>query len=76
VPVRADASAWQPGTTATVTASLARVPAGKWHVALAMPAAERTTAQDPAFAIQTANVGTWNARTGVNDLDQVVTVGR
>jgi hypothetical protein len=75
VPVRADASAWQPGTTATVTASLTRVPAGTWHVALALPAAERSTAQDPAFAIQTANVGTWDAQAGVNQLGQVVTVG-
>ncbi|PZE87113.1 DUF4832 domain-containing protein [Curtobacterium sp. MCBD17_032] len=76
VPVRADASSWQPGTTATVTASLARVPSGKWRVALALPAPERSIAADPDFAIQTANVGTWNARTGVNDLGQVVSVRR
>ncbi|PZE69816.1 DUF4832 domain-containing protein [Curtobacterium sp. MCBD17_021] len=76
VPVRADASSWQPGTTATVTASLARVPSGRWHVALALPAPERSIAADPDFAIQTANVGTWDARTGVNDLDQVVSVRR
>jgi len=76
VPVRADASSWQPGTTATVTASLRGVPAGKWDVALAMPAAERSVSRDPAFAIQTANVGTWDATTGVNRLGQVVTVRR
>jgi hypothetical protein len=76
VPVRADASAWQPGTTATVRASLAGVPSGKWDVALAMPAAERSVARDPAFAIQTANVGTWDADAGANRLGQVVTVRR
>ncbi|PYY41428.1 DUF4832 domain-containing protein [Curtobacterium sp. MCPF17_046] len=76
VPVRADASSWQPGTTATVTASLARVASGTWRVALALPAPEQSIARNPDFAIQTANVGTWKAGTGVNDLQQVVSVRR
>lgn len=76
VPVRADASSWQPGRTATVRASLAHVPNGRWSVALALPAPERSVAGNPAFAIQTANTGTWDARTGVNRLGQTVVVRR
>lgn len=76
VPTRADARDWQPGRSVTVSASLRGVPRGTWHVALALPAPERTIADDPAFAIRTANVGTWDARTGVNRLGQTVTVRR
>ncbi|BDZ49796.1 hypothetical protein GCM10025867_20370 [Frondihabitans sucicola] len=76
VPVKADADTWQPGRTITVGASLARVPAGHWSVALALPAPERSLAHDVDYAIQTANVGTWDARAGVNRLHQTVTVGR
>lgn len=74
VPVRADASSWQPGRTVTVRASLAHLPKGRWDVALALPAPERSVASNPAFAIQTANTGTWDARAGVNRLGQTVVV--
>lgn len=76
VPVRGDADTWQPGRTVSVSMSLARVPAGHWSVALALPAPEKTIARDARYAIQTANVGTWDAGTGVNRLHQTVTVGR
>ena len=76
VPVRADASSWQPGLTVTLRASLAHLPKGRWDVALAMPAPERSVASNPAFAIQTANTGTWDARAGVNRLGQTVVVRR
>ncbi|WIB70742.1 DUF4832 domain-containing protein [Curtobacterium sp. MCBD17_026] len=74
VPVRADASSWQPGRTVTVRASLAHLPKGRWDIALALPAPERSVASNPAFAIQTANTGTWDARAGVNRLGQTVVV--
>jgi hypothetical protein len=75
VPVRTDVRSWQPGQTVTVSASLRGLPKGTWSLALALPAAERSTAGNPDFAVQTANVGTWDAKTGRNQLDQTVTVG-
>jgi hypothetical protein len=74
VPVDTDASSWQPGQSVTVRSSLADVPNGRWSVALALPAPEASVAADPAFAIQTANTGTWDASTGVNRLGQTVVV--
>ncbi|MCS5717161.1 DUF4832 domain-containing protein [Herbiconiux sp. CPCC 205763] len=70
----ADARRWLPGTTTTVTASLAEVPAGTYSLALALRAPDAGTAADPRFAVQTANVGTWNTTTGVNELGQTVTI--
>lgn len=70
-----DARTWLPGTTTTLTASLDAVPDGDYEASLALPAADLGTAADPRFAIRTANVGTWDAATGLNDLGQAVTVG-
>ncbi|KQO60334.1 DUF4832 domain-containing protein [Curtobacterium sp. Leaf261] len=74
VPVRTDVRSWQPGQTVTVAAQLPHLSRGSWSVSLALPAAERSVSGDPDFAIQTANVGTWDARTGLNRLNQTVTV--
>jgi hypothetical protein len=74
VPIKADADTWQPGKTVTVSAALKHVPRGTYSVALALPAPEKTIDGNSNYAIQTANVGTWNARAGVNDLKQKVTV--
>lgn len=76
VPVKADADSWQPGATTTISASLGKVPSGRWSVSLALPAPERSIALDADYAIQTANVGTWDAKQGVNRLGQTVTIGR
>jgi len=67
-----DARTWAPGETTTVSVSLATVPAGRYAASLALPAAEPSIAADPRFAIQTANVGTWDAAAGVNDLHQTI----
>ncbi|WP_108249076.1 DUF4832 domain-containing protein [Planctomonas deserti] len=69
-----DARTWLPGTTTTLSATLDAVPEGTYEASLALPAADPGTAADPRYAIQTANVGTWNAETGLNDLGQSVTV--
>ncbi|PJJ73156.1 LPXTG-motif cell wall-anchored protein [Diaminobutyricimonas aerilata] len=70
-----DARTWLPGTTSTITASLDGIPAGTYTASLALPSADEATADDPRFAIQLANVGTWDAATGLNALQQTVTIG-
>lgn len=70
----ADARTWLPGTTTTLTASLAGVPAGQYDTYLALPSSDAATSDDARFAIQTANVGTWDAASGLNDLQQSVTI--
>lgn len=72
LPLGSDARTWAPGETTTVSVSLATVPAGRYSASLALPAAEPSIADDPRFAIQTANVGTWVAATGLNDLHQTI----
>jgi len=74
VPFRTDIRNWAPGTTTTIKAKVTGVAAGRYHAYLAMPAARASIAADPAYAIQTANVGTWMARTGLNDLQQRITL--
>jgi len=72
---QADARTWLPGTTTTLTATVdASVAAGSYELALALPSADAGTTGDPRFAIQTANIGTWDAAAGVNLLGQTVTV--
>lgn len=39
-----------------------------------MPSASASVADDPRFAVQVANEGTWDAATGVNDLGQQIVV--
>ncbi len=75
VPVDADARAWASGDEVTLDVPLGAVPAGEYRVALALPAPEPSIAADPRYAIRTANLGTWDAATGRNDLGQVGRVG-
>ncbi|MFI6423777.1 DUF4832 domain-containing protein [Promicromonospora sp. NPDC050880] len=75
VPFGSDARSWLPGTTTTLTAALADVPAGTYTLALGLPSADAGTSGDPRFAIRTANVGTWDTTRGVNVLEGTVTVG-
>ena len=74
LPLDSDARTWAPGETTTVSVSLADVPAGQYRASLALPAPEESIAGDPRFAIQTANVGTWVADRGLNDLGQTITL--
>jgi hypothetical protein len=70
----ADARFWLPGTTTTLSVTLDEVPEGSYDLALALPSVDAQTAADPRFAVQTANVGTWNAAAGSNSLAQSVVV--
>ncbi|GAA3666236.1 DUF4832 domain-containing protein [Microbacterium marinilacus] len=69
-----DARRWAPGTTTTLTAEIpaADVGSGTYELALGLPAADAGTADDPRFAVRTANVGTWDAAAGLNLLGQTV----
>lgn len=75
LPLDSDARTWAPGETTTVSVSLAELPAGQYRASLALPAPEESIAADPRYAIQTANLGTWVADRGLNDLGQVITLG-
>jgi LPXTG-motif cell wall-anchored protein len=71
-----DARTWLPGTTTTLTATLgASLGTGSYTLGLALPSDDAGTSNDPRFAIQTANTGTWDAATGVNLLGQTVALG-
>ncbi|WP_375387539.1 DUF4832 domain-containing protein [uncultured Amnibacterium sp.] len=75
VPIRTDVRRWVAGATTTVRAAIRHLPAGRYHVLLSLPAVQKPTANDPRYAIRTANVGTWLASIGLNDLHQTVRVG-
>jgi hypothetical protein len=65
-----DVQRWEPGLN-TVDVKL-RVPAtlapGDYRLSLALPDADATLATRTAYSVQFANVGTWDATTGVNVL--------
>lgn len=78
----ADARRWLPGTTTTLSTTLdmsdpalASLPEDSYSLAVALPSSDAGTAADPRFAVQTANLGTWNAAEGTNSLHQTVVVG-
>ncbi|MGN6444087.1 DUF4832 domain-containing protein [Amnibacterium sp.] len=74
VTLKTDVRRWAAGTTTTVRAAIRHLPRGTYSVYLAMPAADRSTAKDPRYAIRTANIGTWRASSGLNDLHQTVRI--
>jgi hypothetical protein len=74
--VGSDPRRWSPGTT-TISQDV-RMPAamspGTYDLLLSMPDPISTLSTNPAFAIQLANVGTWEAGTGFNRLLTSVSV--
>lgn len=76
VPLGQDARTWAAGETVTLSVPLNDVPPGRYRAYLSLPAAEASVAADPRFAIQVANVGTWDAQRGLNDLRQTIVVGK
>ncbi|MFJ4036454.1 DUF4832 domain-containing protein [Microbacterium sp. NPDC090007] len=74
VPLDVDARTWAPGREIELTVPLRGVDPGQYRVSLFLPAPEASIAGDPRFAIRAANLGTWDAATGRNDLGQVVRV--
>ena len=69
-----DVRRWAAGSTVNLAATVKGIPAGTYSVHLSIPSADSATRTDPKFAVQTANQGTWNATTGLNDLKQTLTI--
>jgi Domain of unknown function (DUF4832)/Domain of unknown function (DUF4874)/Cellulose binding domain len=66
-----DPRRWWSGQTTTVSISVqlpSNIPAGTYNLYLNLPDPASTLINNPAYAIQLANVGLWNAQTGFNSL--------
>jgi hypothetical protein len=73
-----DPRRWMPGEDTRVRANLvlpSRVLPGAYRLALALPSASASLAHRADYAVRTANVGTWNAAKGWNELGVTVRVG-
>lgn len=73
VPLVSDPRRWLPNGETTViseTVTIPKdVPVGSYDLYLYMPDAYASIADDPRYAIRFANVGTWDAETGMNRLN-------
>jgi hypothetical protein len=68
---------WQPGTTTRVTINNplpVNLPAGTYDLLLNLPDPSPSLLTRPEYSIQLANVGTWEAATGFNSLQQSLIV--
>ncbi len=78
VPQGQDARLWLPahGVTKTLSAAIpaSGLPNGDYDVFLNLNDPETSLSNNPNFSIRTANTGLWEASTGYNDLQTVVTV--
>ncbi len=75
--LRADPRWWVPGQLLAISELVtipADIPAGTYNLYLYLPDASPSIAADPRYAVRFANVGTWDASTGMNDLLCSVTV--
>lgn len=74
VPLAVDVRSLAPGTTRlSLPLTTPSVP-GTYALSLALPDASPSLAGDPAYAVQLANEGVWDATSGLNDLGQTLTV--
>ncbi|MEV6342677.1 DUF4832 domain-containing protein [Actinoplanes sp. NPDC051851] len=75
VTIPADVRTWTPGKKVSLAVTF-KAPAtkGGYTLQLALPDPSSTLASKPAYAIQLANKGTWNAVTGRNNLGATLTV--
>jgi hypothetical protein len=74
----ADPRRWAPAQDSRIRTDVALpdwVQPGTYHLALALPSASADLAHRADYAIRTANVGTWNAANGWNELGVTVRVG-
>ena len=78
IQLASDPRRWLPnGVQTTIDEMLTipdNVPAGTYQLYLYMPDASPSIAADPRYAVRLANVGTWDAATGMNSLLTTVTV--
>ena len=67
-----DIKLWKSGFSLQIVQSLSlNVPTGTYQLFLSLPDSQST---NPLFAIQCANVGTWDAAKGYNNLNQTVSI--
>lgn len=78
LPIAVDVRRWLPGTHhLTIDVPLTGVRPGSYRLALALPSPYASTSARPEYAIQTANLSTWNASKGWNELAvSVIVTGR
>ena len=75
--LQADPRRWIPGQLLSISELVtipADIPAGTYNLYLYLPDASPSITADPRYAVRFANVGTWDASTGMNDLLCSVTV--
>ena len=75
--LQADPRRWIPGQLLSISELVtipADIPAGTYNLYPYLPDASPSIAADPRYAVRFANVGTWDASTGMNDLLCSVTV--
>ena len=70
--IASDPRRWAPNnavTTISETLTLpSNIPSGTYQIYLYLPDASPSITADPRYAVRFANVGTWDASTGMNDL--------
>ena len=75
--LQADPRRWIPGQLLSISELVtipADIPSGTYQIYLYLPDASPSITADPRYAVRFANVGTWDASTGMNDLLCSVTV--
>ena len=76
--MQSDPRRWKPnGVVTTIDETLsipAEIPAGTYQLYLHMPDAAESLAADPRYAVRFANVGTWDATTGMNKLNTTMEI--
>lgn len=79
IPLQSDPRRWLPNGAETqideVLTIPTEVPNGTYELYLHLPDAAQTLASDPRYAVRFANVGTWDATTGMNRLNATITIG-
>lgn len=78
LPLSSDPRRWLPnGVETEIQESLtlpADLPEGTYQLFLHLPDAAATLASDPRYAVRLANVGTWDATTGMNRLQAAIAI--
>ena len=78
IQMQTDPRRWLPnGAETQISESLtlpADIPAGTYQLYLHLPDIASSLAADPRYAVRFANVGVWDATTGMNNLNASVTV--
>jgi hypothetical protein len=68
---------WLASTTTNINQTFtlpSNIPAGTYALLLNLPDPAASLGANPSYSIQTANVGTWEAGTGFNNLLKTVTI--